>query len=46
MHEELKNLYMIDLICDENLIPYYEKLGMQKATGALIRNYDNQNGLI
>jgi ribosomal protein S18 acetylase RimI-like enzyme len=43
MKEELSHLYMIDLLCDENLIPYYEKQGMSKAT-ALIRNYDNQNG--
>jgi len=35
---------MIDLLCDEELIPYYEKQGMSKATGALIRNYENQNG--
>lgn len=42
--EELSHLYMIDLLCDESLIPYYEKQGMNKATGALIRNYANQNG--
>lgn len=30
--------------CDEELILYYEKQGMKKATGALIRNYENQNG--
>ena len=41
---ELSNLYMIDLLCDEDLIPYYEKQGMMKATGAFIRNYDRQNG--
>lgn len=44
MKDELKHLYMIDLLCDEELIPYYEKQGMIKATGALIRNYENQNG--
>lgn len=44
LQEELKHLYMVDLLCDEDLIPYYEKLGMMKATGALIRNYDRQNG--
>ena len=44
MKEELVHLYMVDLLCDEELIPYYEKQGMSKATGALIRNYDNQNG--
>ena len=44
MKNELSHLYMIDLLCDEELIPYYEKQGMSKATGALIRNYENQNG--
>ncbi|MBT4793267.1 MAG: GNAT family N-acetyltransferase, partial [Halobacteriovoraceae bacterium] len=44
MRTELNHLYMIDLLCDEELIPYYEKQGMSKATGALIRNYENQNG--
>jgi ribosomal protein S18 acetylase RimI-like enzyme len=44
MKHELGHLYMIDLLCDENLMPFYEKLGMRKATGALIRNYENQNG--
>ena len=44
MKEELSHLYMIDLLCDEELLPYYEKQGMTKATGALIRNYKNQNG--
>jgi ribosomal protein S18 acetylase RimI-like enzyme len=42
--KELSHLYMIDLLCDEQLIPYYEKQGMSKATGAIIRNYENQNG--
>ena len=41
---ELSNLYMIDLLCDEDLIPYYEKQGLMKATGAFIRNYDRQSG--
>jgi ribosomal protein S18 acetylase RimI-like enzyme len=44
MKGELSHLYMIDLLCDEELIPYYEKQGMHKATGALIRNYENQSG--
>ncbi len=44
MKEELSHLYMIDLLCDEELITYYEKIGMQKASGAIIRNYENQNG--
>ena len=44
MKDELSHLSMIALLCDEGLIPYYKKQGMSKATGALIRNYENQNG--
>ena len=43
MKVELRELYMIDLLCDENVIPYYEKLGMRKSQGANIRNYDRQS---
>ncbi len=42
---ELKNLYMIDLLCDEDLISYYEKIGMNKAQGVCVRNYDRQSGV-
>jgi ribosomal protein S18 acetylase RimI-like enzyme len=41
---ELKHLYMVDLLCDEELIPYYEKVGMMKSQGACMRNYDRQSG--
>lgn len=44
MLEELKDHYMIDLLCDENLRPFYEKLGMSKATGMMRRDYENQSG--
>ncbi|MCL2377723.1 MAG: GNAT family N-acetyltransferase [Defluviitaleaceae bacterium] len=40
----LKNLYMIDVLCDEHLQKYYGKFGMQSATGVLARNYDRQSG--
>ena len=35
---------MVDLLCDGDLIPYYEKLGMMKAQGVCLRNYDRQSG--
>ncbi|MFE8702815.1 GNAT family N-acetyltransferase [Cytobacillus sp. FJAT-54145] len=41
---ELKDIYMVDLLCDENLQAYYEKAGMVKANGMLIRNYEMQSG--
>ncbi|WP_163102370.1 GNAT family N-acetyltransferase [Peribacillus alkalitolerans] len=42
---ELNEIYMIDLLCDENLQPYYEKLGMSKSRGMVIRNFKNQIGI-
>lgn len=44
MIEELKDFYMIDLSCDENLEQYYEKFGMKRAVAMFIRNYDKQSG--
>lgn len=44
MMQELSDIYMIDLLCDENLQPYYEKFNMLKAKGMLIRNYEMQAG--
>lgn len=44
MISELDHLYMIDLLCDEELQSFYEKLGMDKACGMMIRNYKNQSG--
>ena len=46
MLEQLDNIYMIDLCCDEHLIPYYEKLGMFQSTGMVKRNYKMQAGSI
>ena len=43
MLNSLKDLYMIDLLCNEELQRYYEKFGMRSATGAFIRNYHRQN---
>jgi ribosomal protein S18 acetylase RimI-like enzyme len=40
----LSGFYMVDLLCDEELQPYYERLGMRRATGMLVRNYAAQSG--
>lgn len=45
MLEQLRGIYMIDLCCDDDLVPYYEKFGMFKANGMLFRNYDRQSGI-
>jgi ribosomal protein S18 acetylase RimI-like enzyme len=42
--DRLKGLYMIDLLCDEETQSFYEKLGMSKARGMMIRNYEYQSG--
>jgi GNAT superfamily N-acetyltransferase len=44
MLEKLDGLYMIDLLCDAPLQPYYERHGMKPATGMLVRNYERQSG--
>ena len=45
MIEQLNGIYMIDLMCDEDVMPFYERLGMKKAGGMVVRNYQNQSGL-
>lgn len=40
----LKNCYMVDLLCDKDLQPFYKGLGMFPATGMMIRNHARQSG--
>jgi len=40
----LKDIYMIDLMCNKELQGYYEKLGLTPAHGMIRRNYDRQSG--
>lgn len=44
MLEKLRHLYMIDLVCDPSLQPFYERFGMRPVIGMLLRNYDRQAG--
>jgi len=37
LFEQLEDIDNIDLICDEELQPYYEKFGMIKYTGMVVR---------
>src|SRR6185437_11888014 len=39
MLKELDDIYMIDLCCDDDLVPYYDKFGMTKTNGMIFRNY-------
>ncbi|MEK7661993.1 MAG: GNAT family N-acetyltransferase [Patescibacteria group bacterium] len=45
MLEMLKGYYMIDLLCDPELQPFYENIGLKKATGMMRRNYEKQGGI-
>lgn len=44
MLEKLKNVYMIDLMCDKKLQGFYKGFKMQPSTGMIFRNYKNQSG--
>ena len=46
MLEQLSSFYMVDLLCDAELQPFYEQLGMQRATGMFFRNFIQQAGNI
>jgi ribosomal protein S18 acetylase RimI-like enzyme len=35
-----EHLYSIDLVCDEPLRPYYERLGMRPVPGMALRHWD------
>ncbi len=41
--EEMKEIYMLDLSCDDNLLAFYKKFGMHESNAMIIRNYNTQN---
>jgi len=45
MMNQLKHLYAIDLRCDPEMVPFYQKAGLLPATGMMVRHYGNQSGL-
>jgi len=45
MLKELDDIYMVDLCCEDGLVPYYEKFGMIKVNGMVVRNYEMQSGI-
>jgi len=44
MLAKLDHLYAVDLICDPDVQPFYERLGMMRYTGMLKRNYARKQG--
>jgi ribosomal protein S18 acetylase RimI-like enzyme len=44
MLDRLSHLYMIDLVCDADRQPFYERLGLRPYTAMIQRHYDRQAG--
>lgn len=44
MLETLKDYYMIDILCDEDLTDFYKRFNMFKSSGMMIRNFKMQCG--
>ncbi|WP_241899823.1 GNAT family N-acetyltransferase [Deinococcus sp. UR1] len=44
MREELRHLYAVDLGCEDNLVPFYEALGMRRGNLMFTRTYARQDG--
>lgn len=44
MAEKLSGFYSIDLLCDPDVQPFYERLGWRKSVGMCIRNYARSAG--
>jgi ribosomal protein S18 acetylase RimI-like enzyme len=40
---KLQHLYAIDLVCDPDVQPFYERLGMRAIVGMVWRNYERQS---
>lgn len=45
MIAQLAPIYMIDLLCDAALVPFYQRLGMTAVSGMVVRHYESQSGL-
>lgn len=45
MRDRLVDIYMLDLLCDDDVAPFYERIGgFQRAGGFTLRNYSMQSG--
>lgn len=45
MQEQLHGMYMVDLLCDPGLVPFYKPLGFESMQGMAWRNFSGQRGL-
>ncbi|TVQ53885.1 MAG: GNAT family N-acetyltransferase [Phycisphaerales bacterium] len=44
MLHKLEDHYMIDIVCDPDIVPFYERLGFARGTAMMQRNYNRQSG--
>ena len=44
MLEKLVGLYAVDLLCEQELQPFYARFGIQAASGMMLRDYERQSG--
>ena len=42
MLARLDDLYMVDLVCDPELQPFYARLGLRPAAAMVLRRYERQ----
>ena len=42
--DRLRGLYMVDLLCDAEVQPFYARLGMRPVPGMAVRNHARQSG--
>jgi ribosomal protein S18 acetylase RimI-like enzyme len=45
MLEILGEIYMVDLLCDPDLQAFYSRVGMEKSSGMMVRNFARQSGI-
>ena len=45
MVQRLDDLYMVDVVCDASVLPFYERLGFQGGTSAMMRRWSKQSGV-
>ena len=43
MLEQVGHLYMIDLVCDRDVVDFYVKQGFSECVGMVVRNFARQN---
>lgn len=38
------DLYMVDAACDDDVVPFYERLGFTRSNAMIMRRYARQSG--